>query len=360
MKSVRVHAVLLAAALLTAFVTWTRDDAPAPDDLTTAVWEHRPDELAAVSFQTGPRSLELQRRNAGSQTYIWARETTPEAVATPATPPADTTAHGAHTPAAADTTKPATPAAPARMRTEEFPTGQAGTNLFESLATLRVPRDLGAADAQKRSQFGLDKPESKLTIRFRNRGERVLNIGNKVVGAADRYALDSTANRIYVLSFDLMRRLEPGTGELRLTEFHGFDRNRLASVSVQAISGQLRMDRQPGPSPQGNFLRPGASEPNAGYTNFMEQVGQLWIARFAPEVSPDSLERVLRIEYFDDDGDSLSSLELFRTRGAKEERVYYMRTPRTVVPGEIYAPLGERIEQDVATLLRPGSPSTRG
>ena len=352
MKSVRVHAVLLAVALLTAFVTWTAEDGPATDELMTAVWENRPNDLTAVTFTTGARSLQLERREASGAGYVWAREVTPEPVANP---PADSAAHN---PAQHDSAQHAAPPKVEKMRTEEFPTGQAGTLLLENLATLRVPRDLGAVNEQKKKDYGLDKPESQLTLRFRN-GERVLSIGNKVVGAADRYALDNTGNRVYVLGFDLLRRLEPGTGELRLTEFHAFDRNRLASVTLETAGGERRMERKPGPSPQGNFMRPGASEADAGFTNFMEQISQLWIAKYTPTVSADSLERILRIEYFDDDGDSLSSLELFRTRGAKESRTYYMRTPRTVVPGEIFAPLGERIEQDAANLVRPGGAGSR-
>jgi hypothetical protein len=351
MKSVLVHATLLLAALLTAFITWTGDDGPARNDASTVIWERNPTEVAAVVFQTGNRSLELQRRGAGDAAHVWTRETLPEPPP-PAPLPTDSTAKPDSAAA------PATPPPP-RMRTDEFPAGKRSEEIFKSLATLRVERDLGRVDAKKREEYGLNKSDAKLTIRFRDRAERSFALGNTVVGGGGRYALDGSANRVYVLSSDLLRSLEPGSGELRLTELHDFEISRLAAVAVHAAGGERRMQRRTASSPpQVIWTEPGSERTDQAFSNFMEQLNQLWISRFAPEVSSDSLQIVIRIEYFDDDGDRLSTLELFRTRG-NAPRTYYMRTPRTIVPGEVYAPLGDRIEQDVANLFRGGRAGQR-
>jgi uncharacterized protein DUF4340 len=343
MKSVVVHATLLVAALLTAFVTWTRGDSPARDDASIRIWNRSPAEVTAVVFQAGDRSLELQRRVSGNIAHVWTKETLPEPPAPPP-PPTDS--------AARDSAKAQTPAPP-RLRTDEYPAGKRSDAIFESLARMRVERDLGAVDAKKRTEYGLDKSDAKLTIRFRDRTQRAFSLGNTVVGGGGRYALDGSANRVYVLSSDMLRSLEPGSGELRLTELHAFEPSRLAAVTIHAGGGQRRMQRRTSTTPPQNiWTQPGSEQPDQAFTNFMEQLNQLWISRFAVDVSADSLETVLRVEYFDDDGDRIGSLDLFRTRTAP--RVYYMRTPRTIVPGEIYAPLGERIEQDVATVFRSG------
>ncbi|MGH7471358.1 MAG: DUF4340 domain-containing protein [Longimicrobiales bacterium] len=357
MKSVSVHAVLLAAALLVAFTTWRREDRPANRDTTTVVWEHRPADVGSLVFQSGVRTLELQRRAANDQQYVWGKETSPEPTTAPAPgTPASPSAHDtAHTPAR-DTTK----TAPPRLRTEEFPAGKIASTLLENLATLRVVRDLGAADSTKRASFGLLQPEARLTVRFQDGSERVLALGNRVVGGNDRYAVDNTARRIYVLPDEIVRPLESSGSELRLTEYHDFTHSQLAAVTVRASGGERRMQRQTGATPQQNTWTPvGSSQPDQAFTNFMEQLNQLWISRFAPGVTTDSLESILRIEYFDDDADSLGLLELFRTRAAAGARTYYMRTRRTIVLGEVYTPLGERIEQDAATLFRAGSPTPR-
>src|SRR5262245_48373021 len=86
MKSVVVHATLLVAALLTAFVTWTRGDSPARNDASKMIWSRSPADVAAVVFQTGDRSLELQRRGSGNTAHVWTKETLPEPPAAPPLP----------------------------------------------------------------------------------------------------------------------------------------------------------------------------------------------------------------------------------------------------------------------------------
>jgi hypothetical protein len=356
MKSVAVHGALLMAALLTAFVTWTANDRPAADDAAIVVWDRGANDVASLAFQNGPRMVELERRGTGDQAHIWGKETIPEPAAPPPVPPVDTTA--ADTAAADTAAAVATPAPPA-VRTEEFPAGGRTDEVFEKLAAMRAVRDLGDADDAKRKAYGLDKQDMKLTVRFRDREERVFIVGNTVVGGTDRYALDTESDHIYVLGADLLQPLESGSSALRLAEYQSFEPNRVSAVAVRAAGVDRRMERRSAASPtQIVWAEPGSDQPDQAFSNFMEQLQQLWVSRFAPEIKTDALDSVLRIQYFDDDGDTLGFLELFRSRGAPETRKYYMQTPRTMVPGEIYTPLGERIEQDAATLLR-GRPQNR-
>ena len=77
----------------------------------------------------------------------------------------------------------------------------------------------------------------------------------------------------------------------------------------------------------------------------MDQIDQLWVTRYVPEAAADTLQAIIRADYFDDDGDLLGFIELFRTRGAQPAPVYLMRTGRTIVFGEVYAPLAERVSE---------------
>src|SRR5262245_20992666 len=116
MKSVAVHATLMVAALLTAFVTWTRGEDPARDDASVLIWEKNPAEVAAVVFQARDRSLELQRRGSGNTAHVWTIETLPE-------PPAPTPVPTAS--AGRDSAKvPPPPPAPRRLHTDEYPAGK--------------------------------------------------------------------------------------------------------------------------------------------------------------------------------------------------------------------------------------------
>ncbi|MGH7506997.1 MAG: hypothetical protein ACRELX_15175, partial [Longimicrobiales bacterium] len=158
MKGIVVHAALLAVALIAAFVTWTAGDSQDNDETTVQVWDRDIAELAAVVYQSGDRTVEVERRDGdGEDGYLWATETMPDPTAAIATNAGDTTsvdsthADTADDDATADTASADTSAtdttnASPPMRVEEFPVGDTGTRLFEELAQLRALRDLGEAD----------------------------------------------------------------------------------------------------------------------------------------------------------------------------------------------------------------------
>ena len=57
MKSVTVHAALLAVALLAAFATWTAGDRPETERTLVEVWDRNPADLTAVTFRTDGRTV---------------------------------------------------------------------------------------------------------------------------------------------------------------------------------------------------------------------------------------------------------------------------------------------------------------
>jgi hypothetical protein len=93
--------------------------------------------------------------------------------------------------------------------------------------------------------------------------------------------------------------------------------------------------------------------PDVAFGNFMTQLDALWVERYDPYVPGVSLRSLLRAEYADWRGGPLGYLELFRAEAPDGTARYYMRTPKTIVHGQINTPQGERIEQDILSLFRP-------
>jgi len=111
------------------------------------------------------------------------------------------------------------------------------------------------------------------------------------------------------------------------------------------------MQRQPaGEPPQFVWTAPDSDRPDQAFANFMEQLDRLWVARYRSDVDTDTLLAITRADYLDAEGDTLGTLELFRARAA-DSTTYFLRTRATIVPGEAYGPVAERIEQDITTLL---------
>lgn len=362
MRGIVAHGVLLAVALVLAFVTWTSKEAPDTGQATISVWDHAPADIAAVSFHSSGRTLQLERRANGARSYLWAQQTT-----RPVPPPhvADSTGELAEQ---ADTVVLTTETgeageigdsiAPEPERMEEFPVGKEGDTLVEQLARLRALRDLGDATQEKRDAYGLADTTSTISVEFRDGTERTLGLGNSVVGGGNRYVLDVERNRVFVLPVGVIQPLESGE-MLRLTEYQSFEPDDVARVTVRAgTTAERSMRRHTTGSPEAAWSPADSDRPDPAFGSFMQQIDQLWVSRYASDVSTDTLNAVLRVEYHNARGSTIGSLELFRGRDAGGTPAYFMQTGRTIVPGEIYAPLGERLEQDVESLFRAGGSAT--
>jgi hypothetical protein len=98
---------------------------------------------------------------------------------------------------------------------------------------------------------------------------------------------------------------------------------------------------------------PGEDRQDVAFGIFMNQLDQLWVMRYQPEVDESTLETVMRADYVDERGRALGFMEIFRSRPGEGATTWNMRTPRTRVVGEIYGPQAERVEQDLRNQLRP-------
>jgi hypothetical protein len=131
-------------------------------------------------------------------------------------------------------------------------------------------------------------------------------------------------------------------------------------VTVRAGSVERTMQRKVVDSPPRPIFTPTDSEtPDVAFGNFMQQLDALWVERYDPNVPIISLESILRAEYRDWRGGEIGYLELFRARAPDGTTKYYMRTPRTIVVGEIYAGQGQLIDQDIQSLLRARASSSQ-
>jgi hypothetical protein len=331
MRRALVHGALLVVTLIIAFFTWTGEDSARADEDSVVVWDHDVSQLAGVSYRSAHRTVEMERRGAGAEEYLWATQT--DSVRAPAP---DTTA------------RPTT-------QVTEYPVGEAGENMLEELARLRIARDLGEASDEKRVTYGISDTMPVVTVRLRNGAEHVLAVGKEILGGGNRYVHDVERNRIYVLPIGLVRPLEVGGEMLRLMKYQDFEPDDVASVTVRAGTVERTMRRtSQGAPPQPVWTAPGADRPDPAFGNFMEQVDRLFASRFVSDLSPDTLQPVMRVDYLDERGAAIGFVELFRTPSPQGTSTYYMRTGRTIVLGEVYAPIAERVAQDVEQMKTRG------
>lgn len=330
MSGVRIHGALLLIALAWAFQTWTRERPTATERERALAWDRDTSSVRAVEYRSGRRDVRVTRRGQGGEAYLWGEEIVCPARSAPV-------GEGV-VDVCTDTLR--------------YPLGIAGTELLADLSELRVLRDLGSLDADRLRELGLEDPSATLTIEFDD-GVRRLHLGRAVFGGSDRYAWDPTGSRALVVPVDVIRPLETGSGALRERALHGFSDSDVAAARIEARGEQrvLRRVSSGAGSPVAWSSADDPQRPDPALSGFMERVGQLAIDGFEPDLSPDALERLLRVEYLDGRGEPVGFVTLYRAPGDPEGDLYFLMSERTRIVARAFPLLAERVAREIPALF---------
>ncbi len=331
MKGILVHAGLLLAALVGAYVTWTREEADARQREAVTVWRERVEDIDSVIYTREGTALTLLRRGAADTAYLWGILRSPSTEGEAAT-------------------------------AAEFPVGAHGEEVLQRLAILTALRDLGTLSDSSKAEYGLVDPAGRLTVAFRD-GARELRVGGNAFGTGHGYAVDPASGRGYVLSADVVRRLATGPSALQLTEVHAFDPGDVATATVRAGASAITTWRRPGATPTaGSWSLDSAAGPDPAVSDLMEHLGRLYVVSYASDADTSGLELRLRAEYRDTRGRPLGHLELYRRPGdpARGRYDYYLRTERTRILARAVQLPAERVDDALAAVFPPSPGAARG
>lgn len=303
-----IHGALFVAAALAAYLTWTSPEVDVTDQRRFLAWARDTIDVAAVRYVSPEKTMRIERRTDESGAFLWGVESGEGTLA------------------------------------GSYPVGAAGSTLVGRVASLRVIRLLGPLSAEDRAQYGLAHPASRIELEFSDE-RRELLLGDSVYGAQDRYAMDAESGVGYVLPGEIVRPLRSGEGALRERWIHDFRETDVGRVHATSPSGERVMLR----SDEGDWTPRGGGLPDPTFDNFMQRVEQMAIDGFDSLPPPDSLAPMLRLEYFDDDGDAMGFLELARYDDGRGP--YYVRSERTRIWARALAALAERVEEGLADLF---------
>lgn len=322
MKLLSAHTLLLLASLGLAYQTWARDDAVmAPGSV--ALWRADVDQISSIVYEAGRRRVVVERRREDTGTYLWG-----------------------------SVTRPAGPdsASAARDTTTAFVVGEGANALLGLLASPRSLRDLGTLDAEREEEYGLAGSPGRLVVQL-DRDTHELLVGGVVFGTGDRYVRDAATERAYVLQGAAFGSLDSAEQIFFETRLHAFALDAVAAVTVRTERGERTM-RKAADGPLGSSWTPpdATDRPDQTFANFMERLGQLWVAEYIPSVDRASLNEVASVDYLDDAGSSIGHTGLLRSDSGGEP-TYYVVTELTRVPVRLIRGAAERFDQDVAQLL---------
>jgi len=326
MRGVRAHGILLAVMLIFAYQAWTPND-PRPTntnpDGTVAIWELSPDQLRAVTFQRASRTTVLEQRADGDASYLWGT--------TSVQPPADSSGEAADV--------------------EQFPLGEQGEDIWGRVANLRGLRDLGVIDDAAKEEYALLETERRLTVSAPG-AEHTLEIGGTVFGTNQRYALEPSSGRGYVLGDQIVRALEGGSSALMLRTLHRFDWDDVATVTVRGTSGERAMARGQGAAASAWVSADAPDEPDQTFENFMNHVQALAFSSLEATANRDTMQLLVRIDYRGDAQAPMGFLAVYRVATAESGvSDYFFHTEATRILARGHRSLAERVDRDLADVF---------
>lgn len=305
-----IHGVLLVAALLFAYQTWTREEKVEPTTGKVVLWSVPAASITEATYHIDAeeeRTVRIERRSDEHGSYLWGWETRAVIETTKRKDAAATVNEAGATIRPVDTAK--------VSNTREFAVGKKGAESIEKLAEMRALRDLGVVTEEQKARYDLQEGAEKITMVHAG-GSRSLILGGQVFGGADRYALDPDSGRAYVLSNELISDLIAGETTLRLLVLHRYEQEDVKKSMVEVGDQKRTLVRIQVPDEAGNKHESWAEadkpdKPDQTMANFLQSVDRLRPAIYESERTPEEMKRVVRVEYQGAGGGPLGWVELY-------------------------------------------------
>ena len=312
MNEVRVFAVLLAGLLVAAYMSWTHKE-EAADTTAVTLWDIRPAALERIELVTTTQTVAFSWQ--GEQRYGWFEVQK---------------AKSRRVFVASD-------------KVEKL------TDLFAPLTALRsLGRVLSPEDLER---AGLTKPKRKLTIAAAGK-TRVFDVGTRTNGARDHYVRPQSGQDVYLLA-------SKSLGDLEFPESRYMQRQVLVKPLAEVAGAVLAANgktitvahRNHADRKNAFWAIEGEEQPNEQIGNFMVKLGRLLVKTYPEDLTEfEQAEPILEVSWRDDDGEPIGTTSLYK-RGAGDKTKFFVRSDRTIRPGEVSKLNANRLEKDIPTVL---------
>lgn len=421
-RSVRIHAALLVALLVFGYLVWTREPTVSEEQVRVVSLKGQLDRVVYVADDE--RKVTLEKRKDGRGEHVWLTVETWETPPPPARPldeadkdqatkdeakkkdrdPAeegkdkerkdkegkDKEGKDKNKPQsdkkaddkAADQGKtadqgkdsaakePKTAKEPKKIKKiQMFLGNEAASGLLERLATLSAARALGTQPADKLEAFGLKAPKTTLEL-VAGSTTRTFAVGESTYGSMDRYVLDRSDSRVYVVQPTVLGDFPYAEFRLMERDLTGFKATDVESVTVQKGDKQRTLAHKNPTSPGAAFWADASSSDKKDEmaSNWMERVGQLSVTEYVPAGDrPQDLRPALTLTYRGPGGKPLGTLTLYEPpdapaaglpsdKGAlpppQKPADYYAETPHTRGLVKVPSHVAQQVLQDAAGVLK--------
>lgn len=338
-KEALIHGGLLVAALLLAYFTWTKSDEVKRDAGKEIVWKHPADSVTQITYADDKRTNELIKKDG----QWWGKDT-----------------RGLGTP---------------KESVAEYPVSRKeAESLQVGFSEMRALTDLGIVDEARKSELGLDKPKSTITVTLAGQN-KTLQLGEFVSGGVDYYALDESSGKAYAIVGKVINSVKSGKSTLAVRKLHYFDSDDMSKIVFAHMGKVISVVRSETTNEQGKKLKIWADEKSPDkadqtLSNFVSLVEKMRPTEFKERLPGAAL--LMTTKYVGPTGTLLETMSLYKLEEPQPPKMsepkpgddkktfvrqpvpqpskvnFYIQSETTRMFGKVTKIAAEKVEQNLA------------
>ncbi len=306
-RGVEIHGLLLVAALVAAWVSWTADEGPPRGEGKVTMWDLGGEEVVtAVRWEAKGRKAQLERKAVdGGEPYVWGRTERERKVRPTSQPTSQPSSQPAAAAAAAATSEgegEGEGEAPVEIDKKVFLANARAAEVLVTLAKPVAKRSLGRPSAEQLAELQLKEPEGVITV-VAGAVTQTLEVGMMAYGGGLRYVRNPATDVAYVVEAKIVDDLKWADSRLVERDLHAFKADDVETFSVTVRGAtktfsrgkddtavawlgklfRLRADRYVGPDEalyEGDAELPEVELLKAEFQTAKGEAGQLRLTRF--------------------------------------------------------------------------------
>jgi len=303
------HGILLLATLFFAYQTATRPQAPSLENGSHHIWDLHT--VQRLTLSKSKKTVQLERRSEGTQSYIWIKETL-------------ILFHEE---------------GPTTTKTREFPGGSAAEELLQSYQHLKALRSLGPLQSDVLASYHLHKNTMSIHALDDGGTHSLLLASQRIYGGSDRYALVQNADSLgFVLSGKLVAALS-NPGNLALRNMHVFAASDVLALHIQTPTKTHNILKRLNHIDQARWaFKDTPDKAEQVLTDLVHSLQKLQPVEYqARDLA--SLRSLAHIDFLDAHQQTMGYLNLYQAPDTSDASLrYFMKTERTHIVARVILP----------------------
>jgi hypothetical protein len=359
-RLVGVYSLLLLAALVGAFLSWTREPEEKQNS-AVVLFDAVQADLARVEFESERLVASIETMSDDRGGYLWVRTEKRSGSASGGKDKPSASAQSAPT-TAGDSDKaqkerdgapsnneglePGQDGAPEKPTPEKtsantdaqaasaipksFKAGDAGQRVIEHFAPFRALRRLESIDADKLDGFGLKTPEATLKLVTRSGVEATFEVGSDGYGHRHIYVRDPRTGHVYLVDGGSIRPLRHADTRLPDRELVDLKEKDVTGVVVRSEKGRAALEQHNRADRSAAFWSSvGTDTPNESAKSWLAKVFRLRGTEYVQEGDvPTALQPAFSVD-MEAENRPVLRLELVSHNGKDGELTWYARSEHT-------------------------------